>query len=89
MNNQSSGSKDSEDESSVTSSAVQATKGSETVETIDSGGGEEEAEVTAKVTDDPMEEDLVNPATVFCIKLKQPRSNLQSKMSLPELCRNF
>ncbi|EEF43246.1 mediator of RNA polymerase II transcription subunit 16 isoform X1 [Ricinus communis] len=39
--------------------------------------------------DDPMEEDSVSPATVFCIRLKQPRSNLQHKMSVPELCRNF
>ncbi|XP_024988927.1 mediator of RNA polymerase II transcription subunit 16 isoform X4 [Cynara cardunculus var. scolymus] len=44
---------------------------------IDKGGGT------------PMEEDSVNPATVFCIRLKQPRSNLQYKMSVPELCRNF
>lgn len=39
--------------------------------------------------DDSMDEDLVTPATVFRIKLKQPRSNLQHKMSVPELCRNF
>ncbi|KAL2344019.1 hypothetical protein Fmac_005304 [Flemingia macrophylla] len=37
----------------------------------------------------PMEEDPLNPATVFSIKLKQPRSNLLHKMSVPELCRNF
>lgn len=37
----------------------------------------------------PMEEDSVNPATVFSIRLKQPRSNLLHKMSVPELCRNF
>ncbi|OVA00565.1 hypothetical protein BVC80_9087g62 [Macleaya cordata] len=36
-----------------------------------------------------MEEDTVNPATVFRIRLKQPRSNLLHKMSVPELCRNF
>jgi hypothetical protein len=36
-----------------------------------------------------MEEDSVSPATVFCIRLKQPRSNLQHKMSVPELCRQF
>lgn len=40
-------------------------------------------------TDDPIEEDAVNPATVFCIKLKQPKSNLLHKMSVPELCRTF
>ncbi|KAI7749452.1 hypothetical protein M8C21_029134 [Ambrosia artemisiifolia] len=40
---------------------------------------------------DPMDEDAVagGPATVFCIRLKQPSSNLQFKMSVPELCRNF
>ncbi|XP_027347694.1 mediator of RNA polymerase II transcription subunit 16-like isoform X3 [Abrus precatorius] len=37
----------------------------------------------------PMEEDSVTPATVFSIRLKQPRSNLLHKMSVPELCRNF
>ncbi|GAV74432.1 DUF974 domain-containing protein, partial [Cephalotus follicularis] len=47
-----------------------------------------EAEVP-KNTEDPMDEDSVGPATVFCIRLKQPRSNLQHKMSVPELCRNF
>lgn len=36
-----------------------------------------------------MDEDSVSPATVFSIRLKQPRSNLQHKMSVPELCRNF
>ncbi|XP_038711662.1 mediator of RNA polymerase II transcription subunit 16-like isoform X2 [Tripterygium wilfordii] len=38
---------------------------------------------------DSMEEDSVGPATVFCIRLHQPRFNLQHKMSVPELCRNF
>ncbi|KAK3188022.1 hypothetical protein Dsin_027583 [Dipteronia sinensis] len=51
-------------------------------------GGVVEEEVAGK-EEDPMEEDSVNPATVFCIRLKQPRSNLQHKMSVPELCRNF
>ncbi|BAT73746.1 hypothetical protein LR48_Vigan01g061600 [Vigna angularis] len=37
----------------------------------------------------PMEEDSLNPAIVFSIRLKQPRSNLLHKMSVPELCRNF
>ncbi|OAO98674.1 SFR6 [Arabidopsis thaliana] len=36
-----------------------------------------------------MEIDPVSPATVFCVKLKQPNSNLLHKMSVPELCRNF
>lgn len=39
--------------------------------------------------DDQMEVDPVSPATVFCVTLKQPNSNLLHKMSVPELCRNF
>ncbi|XP_073299103.1 mediator of RNA polymerase II transcription subunit 16-like isoform X1 [Primulina huaijiensis] len=39
--------------------------------------------------DDPMDEDFVNPAIVFCIKLNQPKSSLLHKMSVPELCRTF
>ncbi|KAL5841681.1 hypothetical protein ACOSQ3_012284 [Xanthoceras sorbifolium] len=62
-----------------------ATEKAETV--VVCGGGVEE-EVAGKA-EDPMEEDSVNPATVFCIRLKQPRSYLQHKMSVPELCRNF
>ncbi|KAA8515279.1 hypothetical protein F0562_018491 [Nyssa sinensis] len=77
--------KDSEEESPVTSSALEATKVSEKAEAVGSGGEEEVGEKA----DDPMEEDSVNPATVFCIRLKQPRSNLQHKMIVPELCRNF
>ncbi|KAI7745133.1 hypothetical protein M8C21_022044 [Ambrosia artemisiifolia] len=42
-----------------------------------------------KAGSDPMDEDIINPATVFCIRLNQPTSNLQYKMSVPELCRNF
>ncbi|RXH75090.1 hypothetical protein DVH24_029811 [Malus domestica] len=53
------------------------------------GGGEDEEEEPVDEPDDPMEEDAVNSAAVFCIRLKQPRSNLQHKMSVPELCRNF
>ena len=40
-------------------------------------------------TGDSMDEDSGTPATVFHIKLKQPKSNLQHKMSVPELCRTF
>ncbi|PSS24651.1 Mediator of RNA polymerase II transcription subunit like [Actinidia chinensis var. chinensis] len=78
--------KDSEEESPTvatsSSSALEAAKGSEKAD-----GDEEEA---AENGEDPMEEDHpVNPAAVFCIRLKQPRSNLMHKMSVPELCRNF
>ncbi|XP_057950356.1 mediator of RNA polymerase II transcription subunit 16 [Malania oleifera] len=76
-----SGAKDSGDES--VAEAAEANKGSEKAEP---GVAEEEA---AEKADDPMEEDPVRPATVFCIRLKQPRSNLLHKMSVPELCRNF
>ncbi|XP_050125616.1 uncharacterized protein LOC126602792 [Malus sylvestris] len=58
-------------------------------ERIGGGGGEDEEKEPVDEPDDPMEEDAVNSAAVFCIRLKQPRSNLQHKMSVPELCRNF
>ncbi|KAK3005384.1 hypothetical protein RJ639_016788 [Escallonia herrerae] len=78
--------KDSEEESSSTSTALlEAPVKTEPVVTSGSGG----EEAAAEKADDPMEEDAVNPATVFCIRLKQPRSNLMPKMSVPELCRNF
>ncbi|KAF5728921.1 hypothetical protein HS088_TW21G01076 [Tripterygium wilfordii] len=48
--------------------------------------GEEEVQ---EKPGDSMEKDSVGPASVFCIRLKEPRSNLQHKMSVPELCRNF
>ncbi|TYI04581.1 hypothetical protein ES332_A10G028800v1 [Gossypium tomentosum] len=56
-----------------------------------SGVGEDEVFVASsgKSEDTVMEEDPVNPATVFCIWLKQPKSNLRYKMRVPELCRNF
>ncbi|KAK7319664.1 hypothetical protein RJT34_04387 [Clitoria ternatea] len=51
----------------------------------------EEQEVVAdeKPPHLPMDDDSLSPATVFSINLKQPRSNLLHKMSVPELCRNF
>ncbi|KAL1221761.1 Mediator of RNA polymerase II transcription subunit 16 [Cardamine amara subsp. amara] len=48
------------------------------------GDGEKEND-----SNNNMEVDSVSPATVFCVKLKQPNSNLLHKMSVPELCRNF
>ncbi|OMO65128.1 hypothetical protein COLO4_31502 [Corchorus olitorius] len=51
--------------------------------------GEDEVVSASDKSEDQMEDDSVNPATVFCIRLKQPRSNLRHKMSVPELCRNF
>ncbi|XP_022642947.1 mediator of RNA polymerase II transcription subunit 16 isoform X2 [Vigna radiata var. radiata] len=39
--------------------------------------------------EEPMEQESVIPATVFCIRLRQPKSNLLYKMSVPEICRNF
>ncbi|KAL5537868.1 hypothetical protein UlMin_046213 [Ulmus minor] len=79
--NQVSGTKEAEEDSAAQS--LEVSKGSDKVET---GGAEEEA---VEKPNDPMEEDSVSPATVFCIRLKQPRNNLLHKMSVPELCRNF
>ncbi|PQM39235.1 mediator of RNA polymerase II transcription subunit 16 [Prunus yedoensis var. nudiflora] len=59
------------------------------IESIEEDEEEEEEEEPVDKPGDPMEEDSVSPAAVFCIRLKQPRSNLQHKMSVPELCRNF
>ncbi|XP_031130936.1 mediator of RNA polymerase II transcription subunit 16-like isoform X2 [Ipomoea triloba] len=90
-----------EDSSSATSNAVlEASKSPDKVEIAEDGVGAAAvttdkdtamatAVVAATAADDPMEEDPVGPATVFCIRLKQPRSNLLHKMSVPELCRNF
>ncbi|KAG2312144.1 hypothetical protein Bca52824_023701 [Brassica carinata] len=49
----------------------------------------EEKSLEKEEDDDQMEVDPVTPANVFCVKLKQPNSNLLHKMSVPELCRNF
>ncbi|KAK9714700.1 hypothetical protein RND81_06G113500 [Saponaria officinalis] len=50
-------------------------------------------EKSSNICDDVNMEDVScgnnDPATVFCIKLKQPKSNLLHRMSVPELCRNF
>ncbi|XP_021740552.1 LOW QUALITY PROTEIN: mediator of RNA polymerase II transcription subunit 16-like [Chenopodium quinoa] len=58
---------------------------------VDSEKFEAEEEAFMEKSDDPMDDDSVNshPATVFSIKLNQPRSNLLHKMSVPDLCRNF
>ncbi|RAL49659.1 hypothetical protein DM860_001950 [Cuscuta australis] len=58
-------------------------------EAVGAEGVTETAEMAAAAVDDLMEEDHVGSSTVFCIRLKQPRSNLLHKMSVPELCRNF
>ena len=50
---------------------------------------EKEAAGVAGPPDDHVGVDNVSPATVFCIKLKDARSNLLHKMSVPELCRYF
>lgn len=76
--------KESEDEPAAPQSS-ELSNGAEKTEA--EGAAEEEAVVDK--ANDPMEEDSVSPATVFCIRLKQPRSDLQYKMSVPELCRNF
>ncbi|KAL3345341.1 hypothetical protein AABB24_024350 [Solanum stoloniferum] len=87
-----------EDASSViTNSLEPSTKVHEKADIIIEDDDDHPAAIGAMVTekevssvdDDPMDEDTVNPAVVFCIRLKQPRSNLLHKMSVPELCRNF
>ncbi|XP_060671643.1 mediator of RNA polymerase II transcription subunit 16 isoform X1 [Ziziphus jujuba] len=80
--NQVAGPKDAEEEPAA-QSLVEVSKGSDKAETLSPD------EVAVEKPNDPMEEDSVSPATVFCIRLKQPRSNLMHKMSVPELCRNF
>ncbi|KAI3498787.1 hypothetical protein L1887_34571 [Cichorium endivia] len=94
--------KDSEEESSsggthiaataiaATSVVSEPTEGAIVVADSGAGGGDDsDMDKGGGTAGDPMDEDSVNPATVFCIRLKQPRSNLQYKMSVPELCRNF
>lgn len=80
--NQVAGPKDAEEEPAA-QSLVEVSKGSDKAETLSPD------DVVVEKPDDPMEEDSVSPATVFCIRLKQPKSNLMHKMSVPELCRNF
>lgn len=87
--NQTASTKNSEDEPVAQSHppSLEVSKSSEKAESL---RVEEEALVEERTpVDDPMDEDAMSPTTVFCIRLKQPRSNLQHKMSVPELCRNF
>ncbi|KAL4626755.1 hypothetical protein ACB092_05G120400 [Castanea dentata] len=78
------------EEESQSQDSIELSKGSEKKTELPISEEEEDEEPLEKEKpDDPMEEDSVSPATVFCIRLKQPRSNLQHKMSVPELCRNF
>ncbi|KAJ0443546.1 putative mediator of RNA polymerase II transcription subunit 16 [Helianthus annuus] len=91
----------SSNEHQQSSSPLDATATSAIVEPADSaaivaadsgagGGDDSDMDKGGGTAGDPMDEDVVNnPATVFCIRLKQPRANLQYKMSVPELCRNF
>ncbi|KAL2495120.1 Mediator of RNA polymerase II transcription subunit 16 [Forsythia ovata] len=96
------GAKDSEEQSSPASSTAlevspsSAAKNISETPEIASAGEEElvmavvaEKEAASASADDPIEEDSVNPATVFSIRLKQPKSNLLHKMGVPELCRTF
>lgn len=86
-----------EEEESSSSISLEASKVAEKAETtaveedVPMAVPEKEAAAaaTASTGDDMMDVDNVNPATVFTIRLKQPRSNLLHKMSVPELCRNF
>ncbi|XP_061349376.1 mediator of RNA polymerase II transcription subunit 16-like isoform X1 [Gastrolobium bilobum] len=91
--NQSGGTKDPEGElvaQSLPQPQEEVPKGSDKTESVTVSGEEQEVLEEEKPPEDhPMEEESVSPATVFCIRLKQPRSNLLHKMSVPELCRNF
>ncbi|KAL8228147.1 hypothetical protein R6Q57_015731 [Mikania cordata] len=88
--------KDSGEESSsavdatATSAVIDPSEGAIVVsDSCAAGGDDSDMDKEGGTVGDPMDEDSVSPATVFCIRLKQPRSNLQYKMSVPELCRNF
>ncbi|GLT63773.1 hypothetical protein SLA2020_363110 [Shorea laevis] len=83
MNQQGSGDDEEEEEDELVEAEVVKEKA------VSSGGEEEGAGVVVEKQGNSMEDDSVSPATVFCVRLKQPRSNLQHKMSVPELCRNF
>ncbi|KAL3643384.1 Mediator of RNA polymerase II transcription subunit 16 [Castilleja foliolosa] len=88
------GAKESEEESSSPGSSSPSKNSLEKQEPT---AGEEDvimaekdsAAASVNSTDDPMDEEPGSQATVFCIKLKQPKSNLLHKMSVPELCRTF
>ncbi|XP_022848198.1 mediator of RNA polymerase II transcription subunit 16 isoform X1 [Olea europaea var. sylvestris] len=90
------GANDSEEQSSpaleVSPSTAAKNNNSEKSE-IPSTGEEDvvmaEKEAASASADGPIEENSMNPATVFSIRLKQPKSNLLHKMSVPELCRTF
>ncbi|KAE8716940.1 Mediator of RNA polymerase II transcription subunit 16 [Hibiscus syriacus] len=70
--------------------AVESTAVKSSPENPVAGVGEDEVVTSSENSEDStMEDESVNPASVFCIWLKQPRSNLQYKMRVPELCRNF
>lgn len=80
--------KDSHLQLDTSSVAEQEQKEEEALEINKDGDKDNEAVVMV----DRMDEDVAvatGPATVFCIKLNQPKSNLVHQMSVPELCRNF
>ncbi|KAL6992597.1 hypothetical protein U1Q18_010708 [Sarracenia purpurea var. burkii] len=64
-------------------SSVAAAKGSEKATAGGGGGGGQER--AAEMMEDPISEDAVNLATVFCIWLEHPRCNLIHEMNVPKL----
>uniref|UniRef100_A0A7N0UZQ6 Mediator of RNA polymerase II transcription subunit 16 n=1 Tax=Kalanchoe fedtschenkoi TaxID=63787 RepID=A0A7N0UZQ6_KALFE len=72
-------------------SKVAASAGSPVKEGEEGREEEEAAEEEAEgaMADRMVEDAAAGPATVFCIRLNQPKSNLMHQMSVPELCRNF
>lgn len=90
--NQTSATKDSEEGEPLALSMPQSQELPNESDNNELVSAEEEQEVVEEENlpiDQPMEEDSVSPSTVFTIRLKQSKSNLQHKMSVPELCRNF
>lgn len=92
MNQTSAATKDSEEGEPLALSMPQSQELPIEDDNNESVSAEEDREVVEEDKlpfDQPMEEDSVSPSTVFTIRLKQSKSNLQHKMSVPELCRNF
>ncbi|KAL6562166.1 Mediator of RNA polymerase II transcription subunit 16 [Orobanche gracilis] len=88
------GAKESEAESSSPGSSSSPKNSSEKPAAVT---GEEDVVMAEKESvaaslnsaDNSVDEDSGNQAIVFCITLKQHKSNLLHKMSVPELCRTF
>ncbi|KAL6567437.1 Mediator of RNA polymerase II transcription subunit 16 [Orobanche gracilis] len=89
------GAKESEEESSSSPGSSPSPKNSSEKPAAVTGvedvlmAEKESAAASVNSADDSVDEDSGNQAIVFCINLKQHKSNLLHKMSVPELCRTF